>query len=93
VREHVDAAEARLGLGDRALDARLIGDVAREREPAFGRVRRAQVERDDARALAGEAAGGRAPDPARGAGDDRDLAVQTASLTRYDYPPFDRYGE
>ena len=65
-------AHARVELADRVL----VGDVAGEREVARRVV--GEVDADDGRALVLEALDGRRADPARGAGDDADLAREPA---------------
>ena len=82
--EHVDAAEQLVDARERMLDLRLVRDVAVERrlEPVDPLVRRLELaladrERDDARALGGEAAARRLADPARAAGDDDAFPLKT----------------
>jgi hypothetical protein len=87
----VDRAQALLHRRDGLLDAALIGDVALQRQTVRRRLGLAQIERRDARAFGGETARRRAPEPARGAGDDRDAAFQLASPGSDGASPFDRY--
>ena len=76
VEQHVDRPELRAHARVQLADLVLVGDVDREREVA-GRVV-GEVDADDGGALVLEALDARRADPARGAGDDADLAREPA---------------
>ena len=81
VEQHVQTSEGGLGLREQLFDRPRIGHVGRHDERAAGRIRQPDgfVERvltatshDDPIALAKQAQGNGAPDPAAGPGDHRD---------------------
>ena len=76
--DHVEAAEARDRRLDGAGDGLAVGNVGGEPERALGveRVRRLEVHERDRGAARVERPRGRGADPARRAGDQRDLAIQ-----------------
>ena len=77
VDEDVEAAELGHGTLDEALGARAVGDVQLESDqPSAIQLLDPARPNGDLRAGVGEHARGRRPDPARGARDDRRLAVQ-----------------